>query len=423
MVTAAQPATTSTFSPLTTWDGWQQFVDTPHAPARDADDQEWTLEQREDYHARFVVLKTPAMDTISTAVRRLLLLNRGQQGGARRGLIISGPATTGKTTAMQQLGRTVELADRRRHPNQDGRLPVLFITVPPSSTPKMLISEFARFLGLPALERMNQIQITNAVCELLCEMGTQLVLVDDVHLMDTRSRAGAETSDQLKYLGERIPATFVYSGIDVESSPLLTGVRGSQLAGRFKIVRNQPLRYGSPADKQIWHDLVRSMDSALRLRHHRPGTLVTHAAYLHARTGGRMGSLSHLIREAALVSLLDGTEKITKNGHCTWRTGPGLSPGNCGPTATPPTSWRRQRAGRGFTWDFGTGRIRRSPPVWRTPAPTPPSTATSPHRSTAASTASPWAGGCRTTGNSPRCHPNTSRNSRRWIRGGGRRGQ
>jgi hypothetical protein len=183
MVTEAQPATTSTFSPLTTWDGWQQFVDTPHAPAREADDQEWTLEQREDYHARFVVLKTPAMDTISTAVRRLLLLNRGQQGGARRGLIISGPATTGKTTAMQQLGRTVELADRRRHPNQDGRLPVLFITVPPSSTPKMLISEFARFLGLPALERMNQIQITNAVCELLCEMSTQLVLVDDVHLM------------------------------------------------------------------------------------------------------------------------------------------------------------------------------------------------------------------------------------------------
>ncbi|MDX3310621.1 hypothetical protein P1S61_16360 [Streptomyces sp. ME08-AFT2] len=113
MVTAAQPATTSTFSPLTTWDGWQQFVDTPPAPALDVGDHEWTLEQREDYHARFVVLKTPAMHAISTAVRRLVLLNRGQQGGARRGLIISGPVTTGKTTAMQQLGRTVELADPR----------------------------------------------------------------------------------------------------------------------------------------------------------------------------------------------------------------------------------------------------------------------------------------------------------------------
>ncbi|GGQ96716.1 TniB family NTP-binding protein [Streptomyces griseorubens] len=312
MVTTDESTTTSTFSPLTTWDGWQQFVNTPPTPPPDTAGQEWTREQREHYHARFVVLKTPAMDTISTAVRRLLLLNRGQQGGARRGLIISGPATTGKTTAMQQLGRTVHLADRRRHPTQDGRLPVMFITVPPSSTPKMLISEFARFLGLPIPQRMNQVQITNAVCTLLCEMNTQLVLVDDVHLMDTRSRAGAETSDQLKYLGERIPATFVYSGIDVETSPLLTGVRGAQLAGRFKIVRNQPLRYGSSADKQIWHDLVHGMDNALRLRRHRPGTLLTHAAYLHARTSGRMGSLSHLIREAALVSLLDDTEKITK---------------------------------------------------------------------------------------------------------------
>ncbi|MFI1386696.1 TniB family NTP-binding protein [Embleya sp. NPDC020886] len=300
------------FSALTTWDGWQRFVDAPDVRGRDVGERLWTMEEREDYHARFVVLRTPAMDAVSTAVRRLLLLNRGQKGGARRGLIISGPATTGKTTAMQQLGRTVELADRRRHPNPSSRLPVVFVTVPPSSTPKMLISEFARFLGLPAPRRMNQIQITNAVCGLLCELGTQLVLIDDVHLMETRSRVGAETADQLKYLGERIPATFVYSGIDVESSPLLTGVRGSQLAGRFKIVRNQPLRYGSTTDKQTWHELVRGMDSALRLRGHRPGTLVAHAAYLHARTGGRMGSLSHLVREAALVSLMDGTERITK---------------------------------------------------------------------------------------------------------------
>ncbi|MCX4571875.1 hypothetical protein OHB41_01415 [Streptomyces sp. NBC_01571] len=60
MVTAAQPATTSTtFSPLTTWDGWQQFVNTPLTPARDTDDQEWTREQREDYHARSAAVRVP----------------------------------------------------------------------------------------------------------------------------------------------------------------------------------------------------------------------------------------------------------------------------------------------------------------------------------------------------------------------------
>ncbi|MFE9500531.1 hypothetical protein [Streptomyces collinus] len=54
------------------------------------------------------------------------------------------------------------------------------------------------------------------------------------------------------------------------------------------------------------------MEQALRLRHHTPHTLARHADYLHQRTGGVMGSLSHLIREAALTALLDGSEKITK---------------------------------------------------------------------------------------------------------------
>ncbi|MEU9438891.1 hypothetical protein [Streptomyces sp. NPDC048252] len=54
------------------------------------------------------------------------------------------------------------------------------------------------------------------------------------------------------------------------------------------------------------------MENLLRLRAHRPGTLVKHAAHLHTRTAGRIGSLSHLIREAALIAITEGTERITK---------------------------------------------------------------------------------------------------------------
>ncbi|GAA2616929.1 ATP-binding protein [Streptomyces roseoviolaceus] len=303
------------FAPLvppTVWQGWDAFVHRPPAPVRDADDPAWSQTGREDYHSELAVMRTPAMDSVFTAVRRLLLVNRRQQAGARRGLIISGPATTGKTTTMMALGRSFQLADARQHPGQAERRPVLFISVPPAATPKMLVSEFARFLGMPVTDRLNQTQITGAVCDLLCELGTQLVLVDDVHLLDTQRRAGAETSDQLKYLGERIPATFVYSAIDIETSSLLSGVRGAQIAGRFKLFRHRPLAYATEQDRAVWDDLVRAMEDLLRLRAHRPGTLVKHAAYLHARTAGRIGSLSHLIREAALIALTEGTERITK---------------------------------------------------------------------------------------------------------------
>ncbi|MGW2370045.1 TniB family NTP-binding protein [Streptomyces sp. NPDC001667] len=300
------------FDPVSTWMGWQRYVDSAPVTA-DVDDSGWSREQRLDYHSQFVVVSTPAMEKVSVQLQRMLLLNRRHRGTARRGLIVSGPPNTGKTTTLMELGRIFELADRRKHPEiHHDRLPVAFVSVPPASTPKMLVSEFARFLGLPVLQRMNQAGITDAVCTALCELRSQLVLVDDVHLLDTRTRSGAETSDQIKHLGERIPATFVYAGVEVDDSPLLTGPRGQQLAGRFKLLRNDPLPYGTQEQRQVWNELVSSLENALRLQHHRAGTLARHSAYLHRRTAGVIGSLSHLIREAAMVAVLDGTQGITK---------------------------------------------------------------------------------------------------------------
>jgi hypothetical protein len=43
-----------------------------------------------------------------------------------------------------------------------------------------------------------------------------------------------------------------------------------------------------------------------------PGQLLKLAGYLHERTDGMIGSLSHLIRGAAVDAILDGTEKITR---------------------------------------------------------------------------------------------------------------
>jgi hypothetical protein len=300
------------YQPVSTWQGWKHFADTPRLEAPAAGDPSWTDEALENYHSRFVVMTTPSMKKVSLELRRLLILNRRQQGTARRGLIVSGPPTTGKTTTLMELGRIFEHTDRRRHPGLKDRLPVAYVSVPPSATPKMLVSELGRFLGVPVHQRMNQAQITDAVVGVLTDLGTQLVFIDDVHLLNTRTRAGAETADQMKHLGERIAATFVYSGVNVEDSPLLTGPRGAQIAGRFTLVRNTALPHGTEQQQQTWRDLIGDMEEALRLRHHRPGTLERHAAYLHQRTGGVMGSLSHLIRSAALTALEDGTHKITK---------------------------------------------------------------------------------------------------------------
>jgi hypothetical protein len=61
-----------------------------------------------------------------------------------------------------------------------------------------------------------------------------------------------------------------------------------------------------------WKSLVATLENGLRLHRHEPGTLTAQAQHLHCRTGGSISSLSHLIRQAAIMAILTGTEKIDR---------------------------------------------------------------------------------------------------------------
>ncbi|WP_438272387.1 TniB family NTP-binding protein [Streptomyces bobili] len=302
---------------LTALPGWREFVAaaTREAMAMLTQTQYDALgkeekyaydEDRLDHHARLQVVATSTVRHTVTCGRRLIILNRGAVS-ARRGLIVTGPANTGKTISLTQLGLAHELQDRRRHPGQEERIPVIYITVPPAATPRMIAAEFARFLGLPVLRRMNITDLTEAVVGVCTRARTGLVLVDEIHNISLQTRTGAEVSDTLKYFSERIPATFAYAGIDVED--LLSGTRGDQMAGRFTSVATHPFPYNTE-----WKALVAQMEATLLLHQHKRGTLTRLDRFLHTRTNGMIGTLSHQLRGAAIDAILTGAEKITKAG-------------------------------------------------------------------------------------------------------------
>lgn len=130
--------------------------------------------------------------------------------------------------------------------------------------------------------------------------------VDEIHNLNLATAAGEDMSDHLKYFTEHLPATFVYAGIDVERR-LFTGVRGKQIAGRCVLINTGPFPY---ADE--WKGMIATLEDALRLHRHQHGTLIRNAKYLHRRTGGMIGSLSHLIRGAAQLAILEEQEAITR---------------------------------------------------------------------------------------------------------------
>jgi hypothetical protein len=176
--------------PTTTLLGWRRFVDGPTPHFELLPESEWAAlpdatrlaydEVRFDYHSEMVVVATSTIREVNRQGRLLTLLNR-RESSARRGLIVSGAWTTGKSTALKQLGRTHELMIRQRHPGQD-RIPVVYVTTPPKGSPRKLAAEFARFLGLPPIKpRFNTTDIADAVCQIMLEARVDLVLVDELH--------------------------------------------------------------------------------------------------------------------------------------------------------------------------------------------------------------------------------------------------
>jgi AAA domain len=330
---------------LTTLGGWRRLVtEVPAVPGLlpgpvwsglDAGKRACYDDGRIDHHSRLLVVQTPTIREVINSGRRLIQLNKNAHYG-RCGLMVSGPARTGKTTALTQLGKTVEVIHQRRHPRSSGDIPVVYITVPPAATPKMIAMEFARFFGLPLTHRANITDIADAVCGVSLDAHVTLVEVDELHNLNTATRAGAEASETLKYLTERIPATFIYAGISLERGGLLSGTRGEQIAGRFGMVRTGPF-----GPDQQWTALIAALEDSLRLHHHKPGTVPGLDRYLHQRTHGMIGSLLWLIRSAAINAVLDGTEKITKRP---WTTSKPTSPPN--PRACPPRDRSQNESSR-----------------------------------------------------------------------------
>ncbi len=286
--------------------GAQDYPSLGHDARRRYDDQ------RLQHLSAGTTIKTPLIDRIIKETRILLVANR-QNTGAGQGIIVSGPPTTGKTTALLALGAATEHHIRQREPLDLDHIPVLFVSLPPGASPKSISRAITAFYGIHPPNRAAFPELSAAALGLMQTHRTQLLIVDEIHNLSHAHRVGAEASDFLKYLAERTQATMVYAGVEVENAGLFDGLRGRQLAGRFTLIPAAPFSYATEKHRNDWTSLVEAFEAHLRLVNHKTGTLPRLSSYLYTRTGGHIGSLAHLVKKAAISAILDCTERITKD--------------------------------------------------------------------------------------------------------------
>jgi hypothetical protein len=260
-----------------------------------------------------IVLDTPQVVSARRLLSKASAWNVGTNSGGV-GVMLDGDSTTGKTETLKILARSTFAQYRRARPDfaRHKRIPIVYVSVPAASTAKGLVAEFADFLGLPVGTGEPMTSVKSRVVKTLNGAGTQLVLVDELQNLAGRSTGLGESVDVLKELHEKATATFVYAGIDLQTSQLFKGPKGQQLLGRFTTLDTRRLNLHDTHDRGVWRGFINRFESKLPLHDQTPGTLLTMSSYLYQRTSGSIGSLARLLTGVAIDLIdLDGAAEET----------------------------------------------------------------------------------------------------------------
>lgn len=280
-------------------------------------------EQRHHFNYSFGPIMVPAMEQIHRAGLRLAEHNLRAQPGARPGLIINGDSTIGKSTIAMQLGRLYELKLTKNHhilktPTGHNFYPVAYVNLPATMAILNFNILLAKFYHIPVSVRQREEEITAAIKAVAADCGTSMFILDDIHFLQIKNRTHATLNNHIKSLANSISATFVYAGIDLQNTGLLTEGKSVEKGGntqtghRFKIFELDKFSMDNPNARENYKALIDYFESEMFLYKQKPGALFQEfGQYVLDRTGGFIGPISLLLRECCTLAINSGHEEFT----------------------------------------------------------------------------------------------------------------
>lgn len=324
---------------LSTYEGWKEFAErAPRARPEVLTREQLaalSFEERAAYdHARRVwhaniLLVTRQVRGIHEQLADIVDSNLQDSDRVKSAAAIDAPPTLGKSTIVNSFGREFHrqrLAERGEYLDADEdvmHLPVCHITVPGRLTIKGLHMMILGFYAHPAtagILHRNMVgrDLARAAADCIERHDTRLVIIDDLHFLQMRTRDGVEVSNQLKWLANEYNATFLFAGVALRESGLVGEGRTGKEAAMAQTFRrwtvlgldNNTLAHQKGRDE--WTNLLGNIEDALVLTDARRGMLLDLSLYLFARTSGNIGSLMDLIRRGASRAIRTGREHLDR---------------------------------------------------------------------------------------------------------------
>lgn len=282
-------------------------------------------EARALWHANLGPIRTPQIDTVFDELDEICGSNRQDGEKVKPAAVLDALPGLGKTTAAIAFGKTfhrdqVDLygPDVATCDGRWQRVPVVYLGLTSNTTMRSLNAMLCRFFGLPGADRGNADLLAHRAADCVAHCKTRLIIVDDVHFLDTNRRDGREVANHFKWLANTFPVTFLFVGVGLRARGLLDeGLSGadaafSQTARRWNVLTLQPFEIRTATGRRTWRQLLLGIERDLVLAHTHRGVIAKELAdYLFARSSGHFASLMSLISRGCYKAIKTGAEALT----------------------------------------------------------------------------------------------------------------
>lgn len=299
---------------------------TAAALATASDEQLFELAEEVTGWLAGMFLPTTATEMVLAQVDRTIRFNHRARPGSKTIVGLSGPNGAGKSTVLHEWAIRYYRDQIRPFPAgpvlhrwepspgvSADVAPVVWINLQANSRIGAVDSQLLLFLRAPSSGSLREMTIR--AVRAMGRHRVQVLVIDDVHLLQTRSAQGRHVLDHLKHLNTELGeqgASLVLAGANIEDSEL---VNDPQIATRLRLLQLRPNPRRTAADKDDWKQLLDAASAHLStvLPAAKPGDLNQHAEYLHHLTGGYTGELINVLKEAAINAILCREGAITRS--------------------------------------------------------------------------------------------------------------
>jgi len=256
-------------------------------------------DHRHRCHANWAVQETDSLTAFFKAADDRVRSNRYAKRQSKRALAAIGVPTSGKTTILTSYGKRHQQR-RKPDPDQNERIPVIYVVVPSEPYGRGLPMAIARFMNHPLahVKSGTNTWYRNQVLDAMRDFSVELLLIDEATNLWPSTTPGIAATKAVRTLMEDFGGTVLFAGANLENTGMLSGDYSDTLSGRVATETCHAYDRTTPNGQSEWKGFLTNIEEDIRLLHHKPETLAAMEKYIWDRTRGLPASVTGLITDA-----------------------------------------------------------------------------------------------------------------------------